>query len=175
VIGPPLSGSGNVPSDLMFVGEAPGWMEIRERRVFVGRAGQVLNRVFREVGIDRKEVYITNVVKCRTVDERGRNRTPDPQEVLNCMTSWLYGEVEKVNPLVICTLGATASRAFTGSAKRSRIGNIPYVGIGGWLGPVYKTWHPAAMLYSPHLVESFINDLKLVKELVDKRKERRER
>jgi len=76
--------------------------------------------------------------------------------------------------LVICTLGTTASRALTSTARRSRLGNIPYVAIKGWRGPVYKTWHPAAMFHTPHLVEFFINDLNIVKELVEKRKERRE-
>jgi uracil-DNA glycosylase len=113
-------GEGRVGSRIMFVGEMAGDREDREGRPFVGPAGRELASALESVGIDRKEAYVTNVVKHFSFTERGRRRihqTPKRFEVEACKP-WLDQELEVVSPEALVVLGATAGKALFGSGFR---------------------------------------------------------
>src|SRR6201989_2378470 len=93
-------GAGNADADLMFIGEAPGANEDRMGLPFVGQAGKLLDKLLGEIGLERKEVWICNVLKCRPPD----NRDPQPNEIEACR-EYLLNQVELIEPVVICTLG----------------------------------------------------------------------
>ncbi|HEX5909882.1 MAG TPA: uracil-DNA glycosylase, partial [Thermoleophilaceae bacterium] len=103
-------GAGNADADLMFVGEAPGATEDQQGIPFVGRAGQLLNELLQEQGMDREDVFIANVLKSRPPD----NRDPQPSEIEACRP-YLERQVELIEPRVICTLGNFATKLLTGS------------------------------------------------------------
>ncbi len=113
-------GEGRAGSRIMFVGEMTGDREDREGRPFVGPAGRELSAALEAVGIDRKEAYVTNVVKHFSFTERGRRRihqTPKRFEIDACKP-WLEAELGVVGPEVLVTLGATAGKALFGSSFR---------------------------------------------------------
>lgn len=129
---------------IMLIGEAPGEAESRTGESFRGASGQWMRQQIAELGIER-EVYITNVVKCRPPD----NRTPEDNEIAKCANKYLYFELQQLEPLVILTLGTTV-RIALGFIERSEYPNNrkfycttkyfqSYVGI---------TWHPAYCLRS---------------------------
>ena len=96
-------GVGNPTAELMFIGEGPGFYEDKQGEPFVGRAGQLLNRMLNDIGIERSDVYIANVVKCRPLS----NRDPLPGEIEAC-TPWLDEQIATIDPKVIATLGRFA-------------------------------------------------------------------
>src|SRR3954467_2843054 len=102
-------GAGNADADLMFVGEAPGANEDRMGRPFVGRAGKLLSQLLVEVGLERADVFITNVLLCRPPG----NRDPHPGEIENCR-DYLMRELEHIEPKVVCTLGNFATKLLRG-------------------------------------------------------------
>lgn len=109
-------GEGKMPSELMFIGEGPGDQEDREGRPFVGRAGELLNHSLTQIGLERSEVWITNIVKCRAfdqVDHKKVNRPPRTEEIQACF-SFLEKEITAVNPRVIVTLGSPSSSSLLG-------------------------------------------------------------
>jgi uracil-DNA glycosylase family protein len=115
-------GEGPADARAMLVGEQPGDREDEEGRPFVGPAGKLLDRALREAGIDRDDVYLTNVVKHFkwTPAPRGKrriHRKPDLHEVLAC-TPWLEAELDQVKPQVLVCLGATAAQALLGRSFR---------------------------------------------------------
>jgi len=113
-------GEGRRNARMMLVGEMPGDIEDREGRPFVGPAGRELDRAFESAGIDRREVYVTNVVKHFKFEERGKRRihqTPKKLEVDACFP-WLREELKVVKPEVLVILGATAAKALLGSKVR---------------------------------------------------------
>lgn len=110
-------GVGPIKAKLLLVGEGLGEQD-REGEPFVGKAGQLLNKILKAVEIHRKEVYMTNVVKCRPP----RNRTPTLQEMKGCI-HYLYWEIQLIKPGIIVPLGAVALKGFLdpkGSIIRSR-------------------------------------------------------
>jgi uracil-DNA glycosylase family 4 len=133
-------GVGNPTSDLMFVGEGPGEQEDRQGEPFVGRSGQLLDRlVLEELGLTRKDFYICNVVKCRPPN----NRDPLPDEIAACRP-FLVSQVKLINPRVIVTLGNFASKLLldtTEGITRLRGKSYPLDGR-----MVVPTFHPAAVL-----------------------------
>lgn len=104
---------GNPAADLLIIGEGPGGDEDRVGRPFVGRAGQLLDRILAGVGLTRQDVYITNVVKCRPPG----NRTPTPAEAQICTELWLQRQLALLRPRVIITMGNTPTRALLGTAQ----------------------------------------------------------
>lgn len=141
------------PSPLMFVGEAPGADEDAQGEVFVGRAGQLLTRVLRDVGISRDQVYIANVLKCRPPN----NRPPEPAEVAAC-APFLKQQIELVNPKVLCALGKHAAFSllgWEGSMKALR-GSWRLLD-GRW---VTATYHPSYLLRTPGDTETVKEDLR---------------
>ena len=132
-------GVGDPHADLMLVGEGPGYHEDRLGEPFVGAAGQLLTSLLAEIGLRRHQVYITNAVKCRPPG----NRDPLPDEIESCRP-YLLGQLEKVRPRVVATLGNVATRVMLGRAvSMSRVrGQRPLVdGL-----TVVPTFHPAAVL-----------------------------
>lgn len=148
-------GEGPESADIVFIGEGPGRDEDLQGRPFVGRAGQLLDRIIHAMGLSRQEVYITNVVKCRPPN----NRTPEPDEVQTC-TQFLIRQLEVIGPKIICTLGAVATQYLLKSnvpigAVRGRFQD--YHGI-----PVMPTYHPAALLRNPDLKRPVWDDVQKI-------------
>jgi DNA polymerase len=133
-------GAGDPDADLMFIGEAPGFHEDKQGVPFVGAAGQLLNRLLADSGIERDEVYINNVILCRPPG----NRDPLPDELEACRP-WLDERIAIIDPAVIVTLGNWATRYILGSnvsISRVRGQRFP------WNGRiVIPTFHPAAILH----------------------------
>lgn len=150
-------GSGNPNAEIMFIGEAPGADEDLQGIPFVGRAGQLLTKLLKEVGIERKDVYICNILKCRPPN----NRKPLPSEIEMCKP-YLLKQIEIVNPKVIVALGATAIEGlFNIKKKMSELrGSIIYLDR----IPVIVTYHPAAILRNPNLEREVIEDFKILKD-----------
>ncbi|HID09463.1 TPA: uracil-DNA glycosylase [Candidatus Micrarchaeota archaeon] len=136
-------GEGNPNADLMFIGEAPGETEDQTGRPFVGKAGQLLTQILQAVGIDRAEVYITNVVKCRPPG----NRVPTKAEMEACW-DWLAAQIALINPLLIVTLGNTPTQRLLGTS-----GGITQVRgrFFQWKGgiEVFPMFHPSYLLRNP--------------------------
>jgi uracil-DNA glycosylase family 4 len=139
-------GAGDPGVDVCFVGEAPGADEDTKGEPFVGPAGQMLNKIISACGMKRREVYLSNALKCRPPG----NRTPLPSELANCQ-EFLERELELVRPKVICALGTSAVRALLGiTIERSELDRLRgrlhvYQGI-----PVLVTYHPAFLLPGRH-------------------------
>jgi len=136
-------GAGNSRARLMFVGEGPGYDEDRQGLPFVGRAGQLLNRIIESIGMKRDEVYIANIVKCRPPE----NRTPWPDEIATC-SPFLLRQIAAIQPRVICALGGVAVQTLLGTSApisrvRGEFRNLP----DGTL--VMPTFHPAFLLRNP--------------------------
>jgi DNA polymerase len=132
---------GTAPADVMFVGEAPGFHEDRQGVPFVGVSGQLLTKLLTEVGIDRSQVVIANVLKCRPP----ANRDPLPVEVDTCK-GWLRRQVHLVDPAVICTLGNFATRWALGpDVSITRVRGQRFTVSGRTVVP---TFHPSAALRS---------------------------
>lgn len=142
-------GEGAPDAPLLVVGEGPGREEDRQGRPFVGRSGELLDRLLaEEAGLARHQVYIANVVKCRPPG----NRDPEPEEVAACRP-YLDGQVALIGPRVVLTLGNFATRAVLGTTQGIRTlrgRSYPFAGAGGAeLGAVVvPTFHPAAALRS---------------------------
>src|SRR6266704_1943197 len=102
-------GAGDADADLMFVGEAPGASEDEQGLPFVGRAGKLLDQLLAEIGMERKEVFVCNTLKCRPPG----NRDPLPVEIENCR-EYLLRQVELIEPKVICTLGNFSTKLLRG-------------------------------------------------------------
>jgi len=143
-------GAGNADADLMFVGEAPGANEDRMGLPFVGQAGKLLDKLLAEVGMERREVWICNVLKCRPPD----NRDPHPNEIEACQ-EYLRRQVELIEPVVICTLGNFSTKLLRGdSTGISRLhGREEERTIGSRTIRLYPLYHPAAALYTPSTLE----------------------
>jgi DNA polymerase len=136
-------GAGNPAAELVFVGEAPGHEEDLQGEPFVGAAGQLLTRIIEAMGLRRDQVYLLNVVKCRPP----HNRNPQPDEVAACRPI-LQAQLDRLQPRVICALGAFAAQALLQTEERiSRLrGRFHTVGS----TKVMPTYHPAYLLRNPH-------------------------
>ena len=138
-------GIGNIDAKLMLVGEAPGADEDRLGEPFVGRAGQLLNKMLEAMGLSRDEIYISNVLKCRPDMPAGAsgNRKPTLNEMKTCLP-YLKKQIELIQPQAIVALGATAVTGLLG--VEAPIGKLR----GQWLNfqdiPVMPTYHPAYLL-----------------------------
>lgn len=144
----------------MFVGEAPGAEEDRQGLPFVGEAGRLLTRIIEAIEMQREEVYICNVLKCRPPN----NRDPRPEEVQTC-EPYLKRQIEIIQPKVICSLGRFATQTLlrtTESMGRLRGRTHEYEGI-----PVIPTYHPAALLRNPQWKRPTWEDMKRVRQTYD--------
>lgn len=150
-------GEGDPDARIMFIGEGPGETEDQTGRPFVGRAGELLDKMIRAMGLQRQQVYIANVVKCRPPG----NRTPAPDEVETC-TPHLVEQARIIRPRVIMTLGLPATRYITGSTlTMGRLRGQWHT----WRGiKVLPTFHPAYLLrnYTAETRGAVWSDLKKV-------------
>jgi DNA polymerase len=146
-------GVGPIDVELCFVGEAPGFDEDRRGEPFVGKAGQLLDRIIAACGFKREEVYICNIVKCRPPD----NRQPTPVEAGNCR-EYLERQLELVRPRFLCALGSVAVQNLLGTSvgiTRLRGSFQEYRGI-----PVMCTFHPSYLLRKPEAKKEVWDDMK---------------
>ena len=148
-------GSGNANADLMFVGEAPGQQEDLQGLPFVGRAGKLLDQLLEEVGLQRSDVFITNVLLCRPPG----NRDPQQDEIDTCKP-YLHHKIELIEPKVICTLGNFATKLLTRSQRGiTGVHGRPQVHeLGGRTVRVFPIYHPAAALRSTRTLEELRED-----------------
>ncbi len=149
-------GHGDPQAHLMFVGEGPGRDEDEQGSPFVGRAGQLLNKIIEAMKLTRDSVYISNVVKCRPPN----NRVPLPTESDTCKKILLFKEIDIIQPTVICTLGSTATQALLGNdVKITKARGIfhTYKNIA-----VMPTYHPAYLLRNPDAKKIVWEDMKKI-------------
>jgi DNA polymerase len=156
-------GAGNADADLMFVGEAPGANEDRMGLPFVGQAGKLLDKLLAEIGLERAQVWICNVLKCRPPD----NRDPHPNEIESCQ-GYLRSQVDLIEPVVICTLGNFSTKLLReDNTGISRLHGHEEIRI---IGPravrLYPLYHPAAALYTPSTLEALRADFHRIPDLL---------
>src|SRR4051794_786977 len=149
----------------MFVGEAPGAEEDRQGLPFVGRAGGLLNELLAGIGMEREDVFVANVLKCRPPG----NRDPQPVEIETCQP-YLYRQVDLIEPRVVATLGNFATKLLTGSrAGITKVrGAVQVHDIGGRTVFLMPLLHPAAALRTPSLVDTLREDFAKLPELIAK-------
>ena len=152
-------GVGDENADLVFIGEAPGNHEDLQGEPFVGAAGKLLNQLLGSVGLERSQVYIANILKCRPPN----NRDPLPEEVSLCKPL-LYKQLEIINPKVIATLGAHATRTILEknvviSAVRGKRQQVQGFNV-------FPIFHPAAALYNRTNLKDLEEDFRKLKEII---------
>lgn len=165
-----VMGEGSYDSGIFLIGEAPGGDEEKQGHPFVGKAGKNLDKFIEIVGVDRKDLYITNTVKLRPskISGAGRtvNRKPTESEIADFLPL-LKKEIETVKPRLIVTLGNTPLRAVTGKKD---------ISIGSVHGTVVKTednlnifplYHPAAVIYNASLNDIYVEDLHKLSAVID--------
>jgi DNA polymerase len=153
-------GSGNPRTKVMFIGEGPGRDEDLQGKPFVGRSGQLLTKILQAISLEREDVYITNMVKCRPP----QNRDPLEAEVRRCET-YLVEQIDLIKPRVICALGRIAAQWLLNNKEplaSMRASENFYRGI-----RVLVTYHPAALLRNPELKRDAWEDFKKLKALID--------
>ena len=145
-----MPGEGNPDAQIMFIGEGPGAREDESGRPFVGPAGRFLGEMLTSIGLDRSDVFITNVVKCRPPG----NRDPLPEEISAC-SHWLKEQIKVIAPKVVILLGRHALQRFLpGRRISAEHGSIhPFGSISAM--PMY---HPAAALHNPRLRQDCLAD-----------------
>jgi uracil-DNA glycosylase family 4 len=150
-----VPGEGPSNASIVLIGEAPGEKEDLTGRPFVGRAGQLLDGLLAEAGIERSEVFITSVVKCRPP----KNRKPRSDEMKICVNTYLRPQMDLIKPKVICLMGNSASSAVIGRQ-----------GVTSIHGRVFDdrflvTFHPAAILRNMDLKRAFLSDLRMIEKI----------
>jgi DNA polymerase len=152
-----VPGEGDPDTEVVFVGEGPGFNEDREGRPFIGRAGGLLVRLLASIGWQRDDVFITNVVKCRPPD----NRDPEPDEIAAC-APFLRRQLEALDPAVVVTLGRYSMGTFMPGARIGQVHGTttpadPATGARDAM--VFAMYHPAAALRTPALERDSLEDI----------------
>ncbi len=153
-----VPGEGPANSQIMFIGEAPGFHENNQGQPFVGAAGSFLDELLAKAGLKREEVFITNVIKCRPP----ANRDPEPEELEACRP-YLDAQIEAINPKVIVTLGRFSMAYFIENGKISAIHGHPRIVNGRLVVPMY---HPAAALHQPALRSTLLEDFNKIPDFI---------
>jgi uracil-DNA glycosylase len=161
-----VPGEGQISAKIMFIGEAPGRSEDEKGKPFVGAAGRILDNLLKKAGIERSQVFITNIVKCRPPN----NRVPEEDELIACRP-YLDRQIALIKPKVICILGRTAYSSILGgssiTASRGKI--IERSGQ-----KYFSTFHPAAVIYNKSLRSTLEADLKRLAAEINKKEESKE-
>lgn len=153
-----MPGEGPINASVMLIGEGPGGEEDRTGRPFVGRAGKLLDGALKSIGTSRKDVFITNVVKCRPP----KNRVPTRSERETCKNAYLMNQVDLIKPSLIILLGRTATQTMLEENTLNKVRGRIIIHSGT---KYLCTYHPAAVLRNPHLKGTLSRDLrKAVKE-----------
>ncbi len=153
-----VPGEGPADAEIMFIGEGPGFHENMQGRPFVGAAGNLLVELLAGIGMQREQVFITNVVKCRPPE----NRDPEPGELSAC-NPYLEKQLQIINPKVVVTLGRYSMAKFIPNAKISEVHGKPFK-VKGML--VIPFFHPAAALHRQSLRPILEEDFKRLPELI---------
>jgi DNA polymerase len=153
-----VPGEGPAPAEIMFIGEGPGFHENEQGRPFVGAAGRFLDELLDGIGLNRKEVFIGNVVKCRPPG----NRDPQPEEIATC-SQYLERQIQAINPKVIVTLGRFSMGYFLPNAKISSV-HGQAMNVKGRL--IVAMYHPAAALHQRSLRPVIEADFARLPELI---------
>jgi len=156
-------GAGNPRAELMFVGEAPGFHEDKQGLPFVGQAGKLLDKLLAGIGLQRSDVYVANVLKCRPPG----NRDPQPDEIEAC-ESHLFRQIELIEPTIVATLGNFATKLLSGRPLGiTRVhGQEQETTLGGRSVLLYPLYHPAAALYTPAMLKVLESDFARIPELL---------
>lgn len=154
-----VPGEGPDHAEIMFIGEAPGFHENEKGRPFVGAAGNFLNELLAQAGLERSDVWITNVVKCRPPG----NRDPQTEEIATC-DQYLERQIEAINPKIIITLGRFSMSKFMPGAKISAVhGQMRKVGERF----VIAMFHPAAALHQASIKPAIMKDFAQLPKLLE--------
>jgi DNA polymerase len=149
-----VPGEGPVDAEIMLIGEGPGYYEDQQGRPFVGQAGQFLEQLLASIGLERSDVFIANVIKCRPP----ANRDPLPEEIGAC-SGWLSRQLEIVQPRLIVTLGRYSMARFVPGVAIGRVhGQLRRAGD-SWVVPMY---HPAAALHQGSLRRTIEEDFRKI-------------
>lgn len=155
-------GVGNRNADVMLIGEAPGANEDLQGKPFVGRAGMLLNAMLNAIGLEREEVYIANILKCRPPN----NRDPQPGEVALC-TPFLQQQIMLIKPEVIIAVGRIAAQFLLNTTEAmTRLRGKKYA-YGELKTPLFVMYHPAYLLRSPREKSKAYTDLLQIKQYLD--------
>jgi DNA polymerase len=149
---------------VLFIGEAPGRNEDESGRPFVGQAGKLLEKNLNVIGLQRSDVFVTNIVKYRPPD----NRDPFPEEIAACK-DWLDEQIKIIDPKIIVTLGRFSMGKFIEGVTISKVHGQPrFVDFGGKRYIVYPMFHPAAALRSGSMMKPFEEDFVKLSTLLTK-------
>ena len=159
-----VKGSGSIDSNIFLIGEAPGYNEDVKGVPFVGRAGKILDKLLISVDMQRKDVYISNILKCRPP----KNRNPLKNEI-NACTGYLNKEINTIKPNIISPLGNYASKFIFSKY------NLEFEKISSIHGKIYPVdseygklyiipqYHPAVAVYNQNMIETLLKDFKIIK------------
>jgi uracil-DNA glycosylase family 4 len=148
-------GEGNEKAVLMMIGEGPGYDEDVQGRPFVGKAGQLLTKILQSIQLERQEVYIANIVKCRPP----QNRNPEPDEVQMCRP-FLLKQIQAIQPKIICALGSVAAQSLLQTKEKITALRGKSFDFGGIR--VVPTYHPAFLLRNPERKREVWEDMKRI-------------
>jgi uracil-DNA glycosylase len=167
-------GKGDLKSKILFVGEAPGRNEDEQGFPFVGAAGKNLDLLLNKVGLGLKDVYITNILKCRPPE----NRNPLPEEI-RMHTPWLVKQIKDMKPSVVCSLGNYATKFFLANgivedmdkqagitSVHGKVKEMEFYDVKIRLIPLF---HPAAIIYNQKLKPLWEEDMEIVKKEISKK------
>ena len=154
-------GEGNEKARLMLIGEGPGYDEDVQGRPFVGRAGQLLTKILQSIGLQREEVYIANIIKCRPP----QNRNPEPDEIQSCYP-FLMNQIQAIQPRIICALGTFAAQTLLHTDAKITTLRGRFFDLAGI--KVLPTYHPAYLLRSPERKREVWEDMKQISEWMAK-------
>ena len=152
-----VSGEGNTDAKLMFIGEGPDQEEDKLGRPFVGRSGKLLTKILSLANIERENVFISNVVKCRPPN----NRKPLENEIATCTGILLFKQIKIIQPKVLCTLGASALQGLTRNydIKISQVRGKPIIADNLRDYIIMPTFHPAYILRNPKELKTMFDDI----------------
>lgn len=153
-------GVGNPHADIMFIGEAPGRDEDLKGEPFVGRAGQLLDKMLTAIELKREDIYIANILKCRPPD----NRDPQPHESESCLPH-LAEQIRLIKPKLICSLGRIAAQILLDTKTPLSKMRGRFYDVAG--SKMLVTFHPAALLRNPNFKRDAWEDLKLLRRTYD--------
>ncbi len=158
-----VPGDGPVDAPILFIGEAPGFHEDQRGHPFIGAAGNLLNDLLASVGIERSQVFITNLVKCRPPG----NRDPLPDEISTCTSNYLDRQIALINPRMIVAIGRFSMARYFPGEKIMKIHGQPKRADGRIYFPMV---HPAAALHQPAFMEHVKEDIKKIPALLEEAK-----
>ncbi len=157
-------GEGNSKAEVMFIGEAPGREEDMEGRPFIGKAGKILSEMLAEIGLNRQNIYIANVLKHRPP----QNRDPFSEEAIACWP-YLKRQIELINPKLIVFLGRHAMNRFFPTLLISRVhGRAFRKSFDGRKQVFLALYHPAVTIYNNKMRETLFNEFKRIPKIIEK-------